>query len=120
MTCIAVQNFLVAPLCLLLGAAAAANAADATSVSAAGITLRSVSVSLPTGNRAFAGGAEADAINRNCVACHSTDMVLNQPNLPAPVWQSEVDKMRNAYKAPVAAEDVPLIVAYLMGAKGAK
>ena len=42
-------------------------------------------------------------------------MVLTQPALSRAAWQAEVDKMRNIYKAPVAAEDVPAIVDYLAG-----
>jgi cytochrome c553 len=40
-------------------------------------------------------------------------MVLTQPSLPKADWQAEVKKMRNVYKAPVDAKDVPAIVDYL-------
>jgi len=40
---------------------------------------------------------------------------LTQPHLSRAEWQSEVDKMRNIYKAPIAAEDVVEIVDYLAG-----
>ena len=40
-------------------------------------------------------------------------MVLTQPKLPRTAWRAEVDKMRESYKAPVAAADVPAIVDYL-------
>jgi hypothetical protein len=83
------------------------------SVAAGGATLHSVSVALPNGEHTFPGGAEADAINNNCLACHSAGMVLTQPAASRSVWQGEVDKMRNFYKAPVAAADVPAIVDYL-------
>ena len=45
-------------------------------------------------------------------------MVLNQPALSKQAWVAEVTKMINAYKAPVAAEDVGPIVEYLTGLKG--
>jgi hypothetical protein len=45
-------------------------------------------------------------------------MVLNQPPLPQATWEAEVHKMINIYKAPVAPEDVPAIVAYLVATKG--
>ena len=61
----------------------------------------------------FPGGSEADAINNNCLACHSADMVLNQPALPKAAWEAEANKMINSYKAPVALEDVAPIVDYL-------
>jgi len=38
---------------------------------------------------------------------------LTQPYLSRAEWQSEVDKMRNIYKAPIAAEDATAIVDYL-------
>ena len=43
------------------------------------VKLHSVSVELPDSQRAFPGGATADVINNNCLACHSAGMVLNQP-----------------------------------------
>ena len=79
--------------------------------------LKSVSVNLPYGDRRFPGGHEADAINRNCLVCHSAGMVLNQPVLSRPQWQAEVDKMRGAYKAPIDPKDVGAIVDYLVGIK---
>jgi cytochrome c553 len=83
-------------------------------------SFKSVSLDLPTGDRMFPGDAKAEAINNNCLACHSADMVLNQPALAEGSWQAEVQKMINVYKAPVAAEDVPAIVAYLVSTKGLK
>lgn len=93
-------------------AAALANIA-VNSVSGGGTTLRSVSVEFPDPGRQFPGGDNAEAINNNCLACHSAGMVLRQPHLSRAQWQGEVDKMRNTYKAPIAAEDVSAIVDYL-------
>lgn len=94
--------------------AQAASAGQATpTVAVGGITLRSVGIDLPTGGQMFPGGTSAEAINNNCLACHSTDMVLNQPALSPSTWREEVGKMRTVYKAPVPDEDVPAIVAYL-------
>lgn len=94
--------------------------AGPTQVSVAGTTLTSVSVELPRSTQVFPGGAAANAINANCLTCHSAGMVLNQPSLSRAVWEAEVAKMRNTYKAPVAAEDVSAIVAYLVGIKGTR
>ena len=85
----------------------------ASSVAASGVTLRSVNINLPESDATFPGGAEADAINSNCLICHSAGMVLTQPSLSRADWQAEVEKMRNSYKAPIAAKDVPAIVDYL-------
>jgi len=38
--------------------------------------------------------------------------------MPRAAWETEVSKMIHVYKAPVAAEDVPAIVAYLDKTKG--
>ena len=98
----------------------AATLAKATvnSVSAGGTTLRSVSVEFPDRGQMFPGGDKAEAINNNCLACHSAGMVLTQPKLSRAQWQSEVDKMRKVYKAPIADEDVPAIVDYFAGRGG--
>lgn len=88
------------------------------SVSRGGTTLRSVSVEFPDPGRQFPGGDNADAINNNCLACHSAGMVLRQPHLSRAQWQSEVDKMRHTYKAPITDQDVPAIVDYLANRGG--
>ena len=99
-------------------AVSAAVAKEPTQVAVAGITLRSVTVTLPTSDRTFPGGAAADAVNNNCVACHSPGMVLNQPALSRAEWQAEVTKMRSVYKAPIDDGDVAGIVDYLAKTKG--
>jgi hypothetical protein len=81
--------------------------------------LRSVTVDLPDSDRVFPDGPGADAINNNCLVCHSAGMVLNQPALPKAAWAAEVNKMINAYKAPVDPGDVDAIVDYLTRLKGA-
>jgi mono/diheme cytochrome c family protein len=81
--------------------------------------IKSTTVDLPAGDSLFPGDAKADAINNNCLACHSADMVLNQPALPKAAWEAEVHKMINVYKAPIDDADVPAIVDYLTSTKGA-
>ena len=104
---------------ILFALAMPSRAADApTSVTGGGVTLHSVSVDLPDGDRTFPGGDKADVVNNNCLACHSAGMVLTQPALSRAAWQAEVDKMRMTYKAPVADEDVSAIVDYLAGLQG--
>ena len=80
--------------------------------------LKPVKVDLPDSDKMFPGGPGADAINNNCLACHSADMVLNQPALSKQAWATEVNKMINNYKAPIAPEDVGAIVNYLTALKG--
>jgi hypothetical protein len=100
----------------LLGAASAPLAVHAASP----FELKSVKIDLPDSDRMFPGGPAADAINNNCLACHSAGMVLNQPELSKQAWAAEVNKMISIYKAPVAPEDVGAIVDYLSSFKGAK
>jgi mono/diheme cytochrome c family protein len=82
------------------------------------LLLKSVSVDLPSDDRMFSGGPGSDAANANCLACHSADMVLYQPALSKTQWRDEVEKMRNAYKAPIDAKDVDTIVDYLVRIQG--
>jgi len=89
-------------------------------VTVADVTLHSVSVKLPRSDGTFPGGAVADAINNDCLICHSAGMVLDQANLSRAQWQDEVNKMRDVFKAPFAAEDVPAIVDYLANLKNVK
>jgi hypothetical protein len=95
-------------------------AVDNSIVTAGGVTLHSVSTNFPDPGRLFPGGNTADAINNNCLACHSIGMVLTQPKMSRAEWQAEVDKMRNTYKAPIDSADVPAIVDYLVNRTGSK
>jgi hypothetical protein len=83
------------------------------------VTLKSVTVDLPDNGRMFPGPG-SDAINNNCLACHSAGMVLNQPALAKSAWQAEVTKMIQNYKAPVSQGDIPAIVDYLARTKAAE
>jgi hypothetical protein len=83
-------------------------------------TLKSLKLDVPTSDAMFPAGPGSDAINNNCLACHSTEMVLNQPALPKATWEAEVHKMINVYKAPIEDADVPAIVDYLVSTKGEK
>ena len=84
------------------------------------LELKSVKIDLPDSDKMFPDGQGSDAINNNCLACHSAGMVLNEPALSKQAWAAEVSKMINNYKAPVAPEDVGPIVEYLTALKGAK
>jgi mono/diheme cytochrome c family protein len=81
-------------------------------------TLKSPKLDVPTSDALFPPGAGSDAINNNCLACHSADHVLNQPSLAREAWQEVVNKMITAYKAPVSPEDAKAIVDYLVRTKG--
>jgi hypothetical protein len=104
------------PAIILLGVASMPFVARA----ATPFELKSVKIDLPDSDRMFPDGPGSEAINNNCLACHSAGMVLNQPALSKQAWTAEVNKMITAYKAPVAPEDVGAIVEYLTGLKGVK
>jgi hypothetical protein len=78
------------------------------------LTLKSVTVDLPFGDRMFPDGPGSEAVNNNCLACHSAGMVLTQPALSKEHWRTEVEKMRTAYKAPIDPSAVDGIVDYLV------
>lgn len=59
------------------------------------------------------GQPAADAINANCLGCHSAGMVLTQPRLTEAEWRAEIAKMRSVYKAPVPEADDAAITAWL-------
>jgi cytochrome c553 len=88
-------------------------------VTGGGVTLPSVGVSFPNSDSTFPGGAEAAAINNDCLICHSAGMVLDQASLSRAEWQGEVEKMRDVFKAPFAAQDISAIVDYLANLKNA-
>jgi mono/diheme cytochrome c family protein len=55
----------------------------------------------------------------NCVACHSAEyMAYKPPTAPRPYWEAMVKRMKAVFKAPVADEDMPAIVDYLVKTYG--
>ena len=78
------------------------------------------SAEVPTSGALFPGGKGADAVNNNCLACHSADHLLNQPSLSKTAWEEVVNKMINAYKAPISPADAAAVVDYLTRTKGQK
>ena len=61
----------------------------------------------------------SEAANNNCLACHSADMVLNQPPMAPPAWLGVVRKMARVYKAPVDEDDAAAVLDYLTRTRGA-
>ena len=104
------------PIVALLGVATMPLVARATMP----LELKSVKIDLPESDQMFPAGPGSDAINNNCLACHSAGMVLNQPALSTQAWTAEVNKMIANYRAPIDPEDVGAIVEYLTALKGTK
>lgn len=111
-----VQALLAVAAFALGGAAIAAKQGrTAKSVSGGGITLTSSTLSLPEEKAAFPEGAAGELITNNCSACHSAEMILNQPLLGPDKWKATIDKMRGTYHAPIAPGDDAALVAALTG-----
>lgn len=87
------------------------NGAGQSGQSVKSITLPSVQVDMPK-------GPGYEAFNARCVACHSPQYVLMQPNFSKEVWTNEVMKMRKVFGAPVGDEQVEDIVNYLASVRG--
>jgi mono/diheme cytochrome c family protein len=84
------------------------------------VHLSAVNVSLPLGQSTFPPGPGADIANSNCVICHSTGMVLRQPPLTLSEWKTEIMKMRNAFGAPIPADQIDALARYLNTINGSK
>lgn len=97
------MKFLAGTSCLFLAA----------TLAAAAPAFKPQSMELPPDAASFPDGPNVKTVNQNCLACHSADMVLDQPLLPKATWAAEVTKMRNVYKAPIGDADAALIVDYL-------
>jgi len=54
----------------------------------------------------------------NCIICHSPRYVSMQPRFPRKVWKAEVQKMVDAYKAPISEHDQAEIVNYIVAVFG--
>ncbi len=63
-------------------------------------------------------GKHFDAVQANCLTCHSFGYVLNQGPQSKAFWQEKVHKMVHAFKAPISEEDQKYIVDYLYSEYG--
>jgi hypothetical protein len=78
-----------------------------------------VSVELPVSETSFPPGDGAD-ITGQCLICHSAGMVLRQPPLTKDEWTAEINKMRNAFGAPLPSGQVEALARYLYRINGRK
>jgi mono/diheme cytochrome c family protein len=70
-------------------------------------------VSLPTGAAVFPPGQGSDIANANCLICHSADMVLRQPPLTMAEWNTEINKMKGSFGAPIPSNQIDELAHYL-------
>jgi hypothetical protein len=102
------------PMIIVLGLVLSRDPGQAATIT----TLKSLKLDVPSSDAMFPAGPGSDAINSNCLACHSADHVLNQPSLSREAWQEVVNKMITAYRAPISPDDAKAIVDYLVRTKG--
>ena len=77
-----------------------------------------VSVDLPVSQISFPAGNGSVIANAYCLICHSAGMVLRQPPLTQDEWTAEINKMRNAFGAPLPADQVEALAKYLRSING--
>jgi hypothetical protein len=84
------------------------------------IQLTSQKISMPFGNKTFAGvSKEAKIANEHCLLCHSAGMIDTQPPLSLETWKKEVVKMRIAYGCPLRDDQTDRIAEFIAHAASA-
>lgn len=78
------------------------------------MTLMLIPSGLAQAESEAAPGEGRELFIARCSSCHSVDYVDMHARFGTrALWESEVAKMRNAYKAPISDEDVQVILNYL-------
>jgi hypothetical protein len=77
-------------------------------------------IELPPGDDVLPDRPNAEAVDRNCLSCHSTETILNQPALSRDIWKAEIDKMRTDFKAQISPDADEAILAYLTSINGVR
>lgn len=99
----------LAPLALLVLAACQQQQAPKEAV-----TFETQTIALPAETAALPATPAGELVTNNCTACHSADMIWQQPAMDAKKWAATVKKMREAYKATYPASDEPKLVQALV------
>ena len=75
-----------------------------------------LSVTLPEGEGFVPDryGVSAEAVNGNCLSCHSAAMITAQPRLTRMQWGETIAKMRGVYGAPIDPADDKAILDWLV------
>jgi len=58
-------------------------------------------------------GKGFDAVQANCLMCHSFGYIINQGRQSKKFWRGKVDKMIVHFKAPISDKDAKIITDYL-------
>lgn len=59
-------------------------------------------------------GVSSEAVNNNCLACHSATMITAQPRMNRMQWGETIAKMRSVYGAPIEPTDDAAILDWLV------
>jgi sulfite dehydrogenase (cytochrome) subunit B len=79
-----------------------------------------VSIQPPAETAVLKPGPGQDVAQANCFSCHSVDYIYMQPPMTEAQWRAVVVKMKKVMGAPIADEDVDVIVKYLVSQNGKK
>jgi sulfite dehydrogenase (cytochrome) subunit B len=85
---------------------------------AVGADMPSDSWKLPAETAKLKPGPGADLVTGNCMICHSVDYISSQPPMTKAQWTGTVTKMQKKFGAPLPADKVEPIVAYLVKSYG--
>ena len=58
-------------------------------------------------------GKGFDAVQANCLMCHSFGYIINQGPQSKEFWRKKVEKMITHFKAPIPKEDAEIVTEYL-------
>jgi len=58
-------------------------------------------------------GEGFDAVQANCLMCHSFGYIINQGKQSRKFWRGKVDKMIVHFKAPISDKDAKIVTDYL-------
>ena len=59
-------------------------------------------------------GKGFNAVQANCIMCHSFGYILNQGRHSRKFWRGKIDKMIIEFKAPMTKKDIKLVEDYLV------
>lgn len=80
----------------------------------AGGGAQALEIKLPQETATLRPGAPPGAQSAaQCFMCHSVDYISSQPTMSLGFWDAEVKRMVSTFGAPIAADQIPLIVQYL-------
>ena len=84
------------------------------------LTAAPLKISLPPETAKLKPGPGSELVTAQCLICHSAEYISTQPRLMRPAWKAAVQKMKDKYGAPVAADQMDALVDYLVKNYGAE